>query len=319
MKVSVGIDIGGTNTTWGLIDEQGKIYVEGAISTQQYDAPNNFVDRLSNIIKNELTQHPHLELIGIGIGAPNGNYFHGTIEHAPNLVWKGIVPLKAMFQEHFHLPVWVTNDANAAAIGEMIFGVAQNMDNFVVVTLGTGLGSGFVVNGELMYGHDGFAGELGHTTVERGGRLCGCGRKGCLETYASATGIVRTANERLQGYTGNSLLSQVSEISSKTIADCALEKDPLALEIFDYTANQLGFALANTVAISSPEAIILFGGLANAGDLILVPTQRYMEEYMLNIFKNKTKLLISTVPQQHAAILGAGALVWQKASSIASL
>lgn len=311
MKVSVGIDIGGTNTTWGIIDKDGQVHLEGSIRTKDYNKPSDFVEKIALIIKEVLAQNKELELIGIGIGAPNGNYFNGTIEYAPNLVWDGIVPLKKLFEQHFELPIWVTNDANAAAIGEMIFGVAKGMNDFVIVTLGTGLGSGFVVNGELVYGHDGFAGELGHTIIERNGRVCGCGRQGCLETYASATGIVRTAHERLENYTGESLLQQQIEITSKRIADCANQGDQLALEIFDYTGHQLGFSLANTVTISSPEAIILFGGLANSGDLILRPTQQYMEQYMLNIFKNKVKLLISTVPEKHAAILGAGALVWK--------
>jgi glucokinase len=311
LKVSVGIDIGGTNTVWGLINEQGQVQFEGSIHTKDYVAPSDFVRKLTLEIKNALKQNATFELIGIGIGAPNGNYFKGTIEYAPNLVWEGIIPLQKMFQTHFNLPVWVTNDANAAAIGEMLFGVAQGMKDFVVVTLGTGLGSGFVVNGELIYGHDGFAGELGHTIVERNGRTCGCSRKGCLETYASATGIVRTAKEKLENYQGKSLLQEKEHISSKIIAECANKGDALALEIFDYTSEQLGFSLANTVAISSPEAIILFGGLANAGALILDPTQAYMEKYMLNLFQDKVKLLVSTVPQRQAAILGAGALVWK--------
>ena len=311
MKVSVGIDIGGTNTVWGLINEQGQVQVDGSILTKNYLEPSDFVAKLALEIKNALKQDSRFELIGIGIGAPNGNYFNGTIEYAPNLAWEGIVPLQKMFQAHFNLPVWVTNDANAAAIGEMLFGAAQGMKDFVIVTLGTGLGSGFVVNGELVYGHDGFAGELGHTIVERNGRTCGCSRKGCLETYASATGIVCTAKEKLENYQGKSLLQEQEHVSSKVIADCAAQGDALALEIFDYTAEHLGFSLANTVAISSPEAIILFGGLANAGALIVDPTRRYMEQYMLNLFQNKVKLLISTVPQHQAAILGAGALAWK--------
>jgi glucokinase len=310
LKVSVGIDIGGTNTVWGLINKQGEVQIEGSIHTKDYLEPSDFVAKLALDIKNAL-QASIFELVGIGVGAPNGNYFNGTIEYAPNLAWEGIVPLQKIFQAHFNLPVWVTNDANAAAIGEMLFGIAKGMKNFVVVTLGTGLGSGFVVNGELIYGNDGFAGELGHTIVERNGRTCGCSRKGCLETYASATGIVRTAMERLENYQGKSLLQEQTEITSKIIADCANQGDTLALEIFNYTGEQLGFSLANTVAITSPEAIVLFGGLANAGSLIVDPTQHYMEHYMLNIFQNKVKLLISTVPQHQAAILGAGALAWK--------
>lgn len=311
MKVSVGIDIGGTNTVWGLINEQGQVQVEGSLLTKNYLEPSTFVAKLALDIKKALKEASKFDLVGIGIGAPNGNYFKGTIEYAPNLVWEGVVPLQKMFQSYFKAPIWVTNDANAAAIGEMLFGVAQGMNDFVIVTLGTGLGSGFVANGKLIYGHDGFAGELGHTIVERNGRICGCKRKGCLETYASATGIVRTAKERLEHYKGKSLLQEQAELSSKIIADCANQGDALALEIFDYTGEQLGFSLANTVAISSPEAIILFGGLANAGALIIEPTQRYMEQYMLNIFQNKVQLLTSTVAQHQAAILGAAALAWK--------
>lgn len=310
MKIAIGIDIGGTDTDWGFIDNQGHVYQTGTFDTKEYTEPTVFVKEIATKIKETIAANPHYELVGIGIGAPNGNYFKGTVEYPPNLAWKGIIPLKDMFQEHFDLPVWLTNDANAAAIGEMQFGAAKGLKDFLVVTLGTGLGSGFVANGELIYGHDGFAGELGHTIVEIGGRNCNCGRQGCLETYASATGLVRTTKLRLQDYKFDTLLSKSETITSKGIAECAEKGDALALEIFDYTGHLLGFSLSNTVAITSPSAIILFGGLANAGDLILKPTQKYMEQYMLNLFKNKVKLLISTVPEHHAAILGAAALVW---------
>ncbi len=314
MKIAVGIDIGGTNTVLGFIDNGGKILDEENLKTNEYKKAANFVDALAKRIKEAQEKHPEFDLVGIGIGAPNGNYFRGTIEHPPNLLWEGIIPIKAMFQAHFDLPVWLTNDANAAAIGELQFGVAKGMKNFVMVTLGTGLGSGFVANGELIYGHDGFAGELGHTIVEIGGRTCNCGRRGCLETYVSASGIVRTAQLKLKDYKGTSLLSELAPITSKGIAECAAKGDKLAAEIFDFTAHKLGFSLSNVVAISSPEAVVLFGGLANSGDLILKPTKQYMEKYLLNLFQNKVKILLSTVPEHHAAILGAAALVWKHLS-----
>lgn len=309
--IAIGIDIGGTNIVWGIVNEQGSVLQKGQWSTLAYPQAAGFVQQAAQTIQDLLQANPTYKLAGIGIGAPNGNYFNGTIEFAPNLVWEGVVPLKALFQEHFEVPVWVTNDANAAAIGEQQFGAAQGQDDFVIVTLGTGVGSGFVVNGELVYGHDGFAGELGHTIVERQGRSCGCGRLGCLETYASATGIVRTAVERLAMYKEHSLLQEEETITAKSIAVAANQGDVLALDIFDYTAQQLGFSLANMVAITSPALIVLFGGLANAGDLILAPTKRYMEENLLNIFQNKVAVLPSTIPENDAAILGAAALVWK--------
>jgi glucokinase len=314
-KVAVGIDIGGTNTVWGFIDEDGNVLTEDQFRTKKYSDPVNFVLELATKIKATQKAHPEFELIGIGIGAPNGNYFKGTIEYPPNLIWEGITPIKKMFQAHFELPIWLTNDANAAAIGEMQFGIAKNMKDFILVTLGTGLGSGFIANGELVYGHDGFAGELGHTIIEIGGRTCGCGRQGCLETYASATGIVNSAILMLKDYEGTSLLSDLQRITSKGIAKCAAKGDELALQVFDFTGHQLGFALANAVAISSPEAIIFFGGLANAGSLIIEPTQKYMVKYMLNLFQNKVKLLQSTTPEHHAAVLGSAGLVWKNVIS----
>lgn len=314
MNIAIGIDIGGTNTVWGFINEAGKVLHRGRWSTSSYAQAPAFVQAASTELQKVLDQHPEWVLQGMGIGAPNGNFFNGTIEYAPNLQWKGVVPLRELFQQHFSVPVFVTNDANAAAVGEQLFGCAKGHQDFVVVTLGTGVGSGFVVNGQLVYGHDGFAGELGHTIIERDGRLCGCTRKGCLETYTSATGIVRTAREYLATYQGSSLLQQVDNLSAHAIAQCAEQGDALALDIFDLTGHYLGFSLANTVAISSPSLIVLYGGLAQAGDLILAPTQRYMEQYMLNIFQNKVQLQLSTVPQNDAAVLGAAALAWQAAT-----
>ena len=310
MKVAIGIDIGGTNTVFGLVDEQGNCLVQKSLKTKDYSKPEGFVAVLSAELKVLIASHKNISVIGMGVGAPNGNYYTGTIDFAPNLNWEGIVPLAQLLQEYFTFPVVLTNDANAAAIGERIYGAAKGVEDFVMVTLGTGLGSGFVVNGELVYGHDGFAGELGHTIVEKNGRECGCGRKGCLETYASASGIVRTAKEFLEK-SNNSLLADVKELSSKSIADAALKGDALALEIFDYTAEKLGFSLANTVALTSPKLIVLFGGLAQSGDLILKPTKKYMEAYLLNIYQNKVAIVPSKLNASDAAILGASALAWQ--------
>jgi len=250
---------------------------------------------------------------GIGVGVPNGNYFKGTIEFAPNLPWRGVVPLASLIQDAFTLPTVLTNDANAAAIGEMTYGAARGMKDFIMITLGTGLGSGIVVNGQLVYGHDGFAGELGHVIVFPEGRRCGCGRKGCLETYVSATGIVRTIHELLQSRHIPSLLRDMNPtaITSKTIRDAALKGDALAIEAFEFTGKILGQQLANFVAFSSPEAIILFGGLTRAGDLIFRPTIHAMEENLLQIYKNKIKVLPSELKESDAAILGASALVWE--------
>ena len=310
MKVAIGVDIGGTNTVFGLVDEQGNCLVQQSIKTKDFPDPEYFVAVLSAKLKELIASEKNLNVIGMGVGAPNGNYYTGTIDFAPNLNWKGVVPLVQLFEKHFSFPVVLTNDANAAAIGERIYGAAKGIDDFVMVTLGTGLGSGFVVNGNLVYGHDGFAGELGHTIVEKNGRVCGCGRKGCLETYASASGIVRTAKEFLVN-SSESLLVDVEEISSKSIADAALKGDALALEIFDYTAEKLGFSLANTVALTSPKLIVLFGGLAQSGDLILKPTKKYMEAYLLNIYQNKVAIFPSKLKASDAAILGASALAWQ--------
>ena len=313
-QLVIGIDIGGTNTVFGLVDEQGNCLVQDTIKTSDYPKVADFVAHVSNCVKELMSVHADAEFIGMGIGAPNGNFYTGSIDFAPNLKWVGVIPLVDLFSEHFDFPITLTNDANAAAIGERIYGSAKYAEDFVMVTLGTGLGSGFVVNGNLVYGHDGFAGELGHTIVEKNGRDCGCGRKGCLETYASASGIVRTAKEFLENST-TSLLSGLNEITSKSIADAAHKGDKLALDIFDYTAEKLGFSLANTVAISSPKLIVLFGGLAQSGDLIIKPTKKYMEEYLLNIYQNKVDILPSKLKASDAAILGASALAWEELSA----
>lgn len=250
---------------------------------------------------------------GIGVGAPNGNYFNGSIEFAPNLPWKGKIPLAQMLQERIGIPVALTNDANAAAIGEMTYGAARGMKDFIVITLGTGVGSGIVVGGQLVYGHDGFAGELGHMIVRRNGRMCGCGRQGCLETYTSATGVARTAREYLSIRSDESLLRSVDveSITSKDVYDAAMQGDALALEIFEATGAILGESFADFVTFSSPEAIILFGGLTKSGDLLMNPIKHHMEKNLLPIYKGKTKLLFSQLKESDAAVLGASALGWE--------
>jgi glucokinase len=251
---------------------------------------------------------------GIGIGAPNGNYYRGTIEYAPNMKWKGIIPLAQYFKLAFGVPCYLTNDANAAAIGEMMFGKAKNIKDFIMITLGTGLGSGIVANGNLIYGHDGFAGELGHVIVKENGRQCGCGRKGCLETYASVTGIKRTVVRMLEGNHLSSELEGISfnQLSGKMIEQAALNGDKVALDAFKFTGNVLGKALANSVAFSSPQMIVLFGGLAQAGDLIVKPTKEAMEKHLLRIYKSKVPIIISGLKGNEAALLGAAALAWKE-------
>ncbi len=314
MDVVAGADIGGTLTKYGLVTPAGEVIAYDEMETDTAGtSPEVFFEKLYTSFEHQLASVSGSEkesLLGIGLGAPNGNFFNGTIEDAPNLAWKGVVPVVELLKRHTDLPVLLTNDANAAAIGEMEFGAAKGMRDFIAVTLGTGLGSGFVANGQLIYGHDGFAGELGHTIVEYDGRLCGCGRRGCLETYASATGIVRTVNEWLETAGEESVLHKSSEkLDARQIAQAAREGDKLAISAFDYTGEMLGKKLADAVAITSPQAIILTGGLARAGDLIFKPTQKYMEAYMLNIFKNKVKLLASGLPEANTAVLGAAALV----------
>lgn len=310
MQYSIGIDIGGTNSMMGILDKMGNIRFEAELITNDYELIEDFADACYKLLYPEINKLGFQEFRGIGIGAPNGNYYQGTIEFAPNLRWKGVVPLAKIFSQKFNLNTTVTNDANAAAIGEMMHGAAKGMNDFIMVTLGTGVGSGFVANGKMMYGHDGFAGELGHTIAVRDGRLCGCGRKGCLETYTSATGIVRTANEFLETKTISSSLRNLTTITSKNIYDAAVKGDFLALEIFEFTGKILGQSLADAIAITSPEAIILFGGLAQAGKFIFEPTRKYMEQNLLKIYQGKVKLLPSELKESDAAILGAASLIW---------
>jgi glucokinase len=310
MQYSIGIDIGGTNSVMGIVDKLGKIQFETKLKTQDYPQVEYFVEACYQLLIPQLDSLGIENFKGIGLGAPNGNYYNGSIEFAPNLIWKGIIPLANLFRDKFKLESVVTNDANAAAIGEMMYGAAKGMNDFIMVTLGTGVGSGFVANRNMIYGHDGFAGELGHVIAVRDGRMCGCGRKGCLETYSSATGIVRTANEFLETNKSNSLLRVIDTITSKDIYEAAVKGDIIAMEIFDFTGKILGQVLADAIAITSPEAIILFGGLAQAGKFIFDPTHQYMEENLLKIYKGKVKLLPSELKETDAAILGAAALVW---------
>lgn len=317
-QLAVGIDIGGTNTVFGIVDRRGNLLCDGSISTKKHLVVTTFINELHEELSKLINQVGGIdEIKGMGVGAPNGNYFKGTIEFAPNLNWRGVIPLADMLQEAFGLPALITNDANAAAIGEMTYGAARGMKDFIMITLGTGLGSGIVANGQLIYGHDGFAGELGHVIVKEDGRLCGCGRYGCLETYVSATGLTRTMKEMLETHDSDSLLKGLppEEVTSRNIRDAAMNGDSLALEAFDYTARILGKALANAIAYTAPEAIILFGGLAKAGNLILEPSIRYMNENVLQIWKNKVKVLLSELKESDAAILGASALVWEMKES----
>ncbi|NLZ73098.1 MAG: ROK family protein [Bacteroidales bacterium] len=312
----VGVDIGGTNTVFGIVDARGNIISSAAIKTVGSKTVEEYVDKLCENLLPLIKAQGGIEKIkGIGIGAPNGNFYKGTIEFAPNLPWKGvIIPLASMIEEKLGIPTALTNDANAAAVGEMTYGVARGMKDFIMLTLGTGVGSGIVINGQVVYGHDGFAGELGHTIVRReNGRLCGCGRKGCLEAYCSATGLARTAREVLASSTESSLLRSldVENITSKDVYDAVVQGDILAKEIFDKTGKLLGEALADAIAFSSPEAIVLFGGLTKAGDYIIKPIKKSIDENILNIFKGKTKLLVSELKDSDAAVLGASALAWE--------
>lgn len=311
----VGIDIGGTNTVFGIVDARGSILASGSIKTQKYAEINDYVNDLSNELVRLLEQENVKDQIeGIGIGAPNANYFTGNIEHAPNLPWKGIVPLAQMLKEKIGIPVAITNDANAAAIGEMTYGAARGMKDFIMITLGTGVGSGIVINGQLVYGHDGFAGELGHVIVRRtNGRQCGCGRTGCLETYASATGVARTAREFLEIRKDPSSLRNlpIQDITSKDVYDAAVSGDKLAQEIFEFTGTLLGEAFADFAVFSSPKAFILFGGLVKSGELIMRPIREAMEKNMLNFFKNKIQVIPSELKESDAAVLGASALGWE--------
>ncbi|MBL7698321.1 MAG: ROK family protein [Chitinophagaceae bacterium] len=314
-QLAVGIDIGGTGTKFGIVDRHGNILFSGEISSRNHSEVEGFIDELHGVLYDMIEQAGGPGRIkGIGVGAPNGNFYSGTVEYAPNLPWKGIIPFAKMLEEKFKLPVVLTNDANAAAIGEMMYGAAQGMKDFIMITLGTGVGSGIVANGKLIYGHDGFAGELGHTIIIPNGRLHeGTGKLGSLESYASATGVRLTALEMLAKTNEKSILRDIppKRIDSKKVYEAAMQGDKLAKEVFEFTGQILGLALANFVMFSSPEAIILFGGLTKSGELILKPTRESMEINLLKVFQNKVKILVSHLREADAAILGASALVWE--------
>ena len=311
----IGLDLGGTNSVFGIVDSRGEIKATTAIKTQGYEKVEDYVaasvEALSIII-DEMGGIGKIK--AMGIGAPNGNFYSGTIEFAPNLRWKGIVPLADLFSKALSIPVALTNDANAAAIGEMTYGVARGMKNFIVITLGTGVGSGIVINGQLVYGADGFAGELGHVIMRReNGRKCGCGRYGCLEAYCSATGVARTAREILSNTDAPSLLREMKaeDITSLEVSIAASKGDKVAKEIYEFTGKMLGEACADFAAFSSPEAFIFFGGLTKAGDLIMEPIKKAYEENVLPIFKGKAQFLISGLEGSAAAVLGASGLGWE--------
>lgn len=315
--VALGIDIGGTNTKFGFVDSLGNLYGETSISTVKTPAGDiaaflKYLYEEIETLKRQISEE--LNIVGVGIGAPNGNYFTGTIEYAPNLTFRGIVELVKLFKVYYDLPMVLTNDANAAAIGEMIYGGAKGMKNFIMITLGTGLGSGFVANGDLIYGRDGFAGEMGHILHNPEERVCGLGRKGCLEAYVSATGIKRTVFKLLADMNDASPLRDVTfnELTAAMITDLARQGDPIACAAFDQTSDLLGQKLSDMVAIFSPEAVFLLGGLARAGDLIFKPTKEYMEKYMFQVFRNKVQILPSALEDKNAAVLGASALAWKE-------
>jgi glucokinase len=311
----IGIDIGGTNTVFGITDARGTILHRGSIKTGCYDDVRAYVPALAQSLRSVMENvGGKAQIRGIGVGAPNGNYFTGNIDFAANLPWKGRIPIAQLITDETGIPVTLTNDANAAAIGEMTYGAARGMKDFIVITLGTGVGSGIVAGGNLVYGHDGFAGELGHAIMRReNGRPCGCGRCGCLEAYASAVGVACTARELLARRTDDSLLRALApeSITSKDVYEGAIKGDKLSLEIFESTGRILGEAFADFIAFSSPEAIILFGGLTKAGELIMAPIRRSMEENVLRVYAGKTKLMFSQLKESDAAVLGASALGWE--------
>jgi glucokinase len=313
--LAVGIDIGGTGTKFGIVDHVGNVLFSGSMSTKKHAKVETFIDELHRKVTELIEKAGGAgRMKGIGVGAPNGNFYTGTVEYAPNLPWKGIIPLAKLLNDKFKLPVILTNDANAAAEGEMIYGAAKGMKDFIMITLGTGVGSGIVANGKLIYGHDGFAGELGHTIVIPDGRLHpGTGKRGSLESYASATGVRATTLEMLKNTNTPSSLRNIptEEIDSKKVYEAAIAGDELAQKVYEFTGRILGLALANAVMFSSPEAIILFGGLTKAGELILKPTRESMEANLIKIFENKIKILVSHLKESDAAILGASALAWE--------
>ena len=311
----VGIDIGGTNTVFGIVDARGNVLASNSIKTAKHAKIEDYVEELYQELTRLIDANNATDkILGIGIGAPNANYFSGMIEGSVNLPWPTPIPLADLVSEKFGIPATITNDANAAAIGEMTYGAARGLKDFIMITLGTGVGSGIVINGQLVYGHDGNAGELGHVVIKRNnGRLCGCGRTGCLEAYCSATGVARTAREFLEARTEPSLLRNlpIEEITSKDVYDAAVAGDQLAKDIFEFTGTLLGEAFADFITFSSPEAIILFGGLAKSGDLLMNPIKNSLDKNILKVFKGKTKILLSELKESDAAVLGASSLGWE--------
>jgi glucokinase len=311
----IGMDMGGTNTVFGVVDSRGNVISKSAIKTGTHTDVNLYIqDLYDELIKLIDAVGGSEKIKGIGVGAPNGNFYTGNIEFAPNLPWKGVVEFAKLMTEKFGIPTALTNDANAAAVGEMTYGGARGMKNFIMITLGTGVGSGIIIDGKVVYGHDGFAGELGHTTaIRENGRVCGCGKHGCLETYCSATGVARSAREILGSTTKDSILRNipVDDITSKDVFDAAIEGDEVAKEIFEFTGKILGQSLADFVAFSAPEAIAIFGGLSKAGDLIMNPIREHMEANLLPLWKGKIKLFFSELKEADAAVLGASALAWE--------
>jgi glucokinase len=308
-----GIDIGGTNVVVGLVDISGNIIETAALKTANYPVFSDFVKTAADLIKC-LVKKSGVNLVGTGIGAPNGNFYRGTIEYAVNLAWKGIVPIAQDFKDILEVETAVTNDANAAAAGEKIFGGAKEIDDFIVLTLGTGLGSGIYINGKLLYGYSGFAGELGHIGLVPDGRVCGCGQRGCAETYVSATGICRTAIELLSIRREPSVLRGYSfdELTSLHISTAAANGDILAIEAFDITAKYFAKIIADAVAFCSPQKIFLFGGLAAAGDILIVPAEKYARQMCLESMRDTFEITLSKLPSANAAVLGAAALIWQR-------
>lgn len=310
----LGIDIGGTNTVFGIVDARGNVIASSSIKTQRHTDFYQYLEELHTAATKLIEAYDAADKIeGIGIGAPNANYYTGRIENAVNLPWPSI-NLAELVSQKFGIPVAITNDANAAALGEMTYGAARGMKDFIMITLGTGVGSGIVINGQMVYGANGFAGELGHVIVKRNnGRLCGCGRTGCLETYCSATGVARTAREFLEARTDASLLRNldIDTITSKDVYDAAIQGDQLANDVFEYTGNILGEAMADMVSFSAPEAFVLFGGLAKSGDLLLKPVCAALERNILPCFKGLAKVILSELKEADAAVLGASALGWE--------
>ncbi|KJJ86931.1 glucokinase [Prevotella intermedia ZT] len=314
----IGLDLGGTNSVFGIVDQRGQVLATTSIKTQSYKIVEDFVDAGIEVLKPIIAKVGGISQIkAMGIGAPNGNFYRGTIENAANLVWAhdSVVPLADMFSKRLDIPVGLTNDANAAAIGEMQYGVARGMKDFIMITLGTGVGSGIVVNGQMVYGSDGFAGELGHVIMVRGeeGRSCGCGRKGCLEAYCSATGVARTAREFLQKTKAPSLLRDINpeEITSLDVSIAAGKGDKMALDIFAFTGDMLGAACADFANFSSPEAFVFFGGLTKAGDLLMNPIKAAYAKYVLPTYRDNVKFLVSSLDDAAAAVLGASAIGWE--------